>query len=74
MIRGRRADSVRREARRWRGSKKNFSKKLKNFLSIFHRLWRISHLPYRGDRFLEEWKKNLSIFTGSDGFDPRSYV
>jgi len=46
MIRGRRADSVRREARRWRGSKKNFSKKLKNFLSIFHPLWRISHLLY----------------------------
>ena len=46
MIRRRRADSVRREARRWRGSKKNFSKKLKNFLSIFHPLWRISHLLY----------------------------
>ena len=25
---------------------KNFSKKLKNFLSIFHPLWRISHLLY----------------------------
>jgi hypothetical protein len=47
MIRRRRADSVRRAARRWRGSKKNFSKKLKNFLSIFHPLWRTMHLLYK---------------------------
>jgi len=46
MIRRRRADSVRRAARRRRGAKKIFSKKLKNFLSIFHPLWRISHLLY----------------------------
>jgi len=63
MIRRRRADSVRREARRWRGSKKNFSKKLKNFLSIFHRLWRISHLLYI-ERDTEPLRlKNFSKFS-----------
>jgi hypothetical protein len=38
---------------------KNFSKKLKNFLSIFHPLWRISHLLYieRGTRHLWDGKK-----------------
>jgi hypothetical protein len=46
MIRRRRADSVRRAGWRRRGAKKIFSKKLKNFLSIFHPLWRISHLLY----------------------------
>ena len=46
MIRRRRAGSVRRAAGRWRGSKKKFLKKSKNFLSIFHRLWRIMHLLY----------------------------
>ena len=60
--------------RRGSGGRKFFEKKSKIFLSIFHRLWRISHLLYRGDSFSEEWKNNLSIFTGSDGCDPHGYV
>jgi len=67
MIRRRRADSVRRAARRWRGSKKNFSKKSKNFLSIFHPLWRITHLlyierdtePLRWQKFSKSWNRLL---------------
>jgi hypothetical protein len=76
MIRRRRADSVRRAAGRRRGSKKNFSKKLKNFLSIFHPLWRISHLLYieRGTRHLWDGKKILSPDTGSYGLTRRLFV
>jgi len=45
MIRRRRADSVRTAAAVCRKKKKIFRKKSKIFLSIFHPLWRISHLP-----------------------------
>ena len=46
---------------------KNFSKKLKNFLSIFHPLWRISHLlyierdtePLRWQKFSKSWNRFL---------------
>ena len=63
MIRRRRADSVRRAAWRRRGSKKNFSKKLKNFLSIFHPLWRISHLLYiERDTEPLRWQKISKFF------------
>jgi hypothetical protein len=61
MIRRRQADSVRRAAAAV--EKKNFRKKLKIFLSIFHPLWRITHLLYiERDTEPLRWQKISKFF------------